>query len=158
VAAEAGIDDELLLIFGLGKLEQQDLGGQVVDVGQSKADQALLELMGDDLGSRLVPQPGQVVIGGTTYLDVQRGESLLHTGMPEDVCKPSKTDCRLVPQKSRGIIDSVSVRGTWGNSSTSGDRGAELPPVTTLGAASHVDLDSVSVKERAGQSQLKCNY
>lgn len=49
MAAKAGIYDDLLLVLGLGKLEEQDLRGQVVDVGYSKAHQALLELMGNDL-------------------------------------------------------------------------------------------------------------
>lgn len=71
-------------------------------------------------------QLGVLCFGVHSYLDVQRGESLLHAGMLEAAWRYGKTKRRLVPQKSRGIIDSVSVRGTWGSSTTSGDRGAEL--------------------------------
>lgn len=49
MAAKASINDELLLIIGLRELEEKDLGGEVVDVGQSQSYQMLLELMGDDL-------------------------------------------------------------------------------------------------------------
>lgn len=61
MASEARIDDKLLLVIGLGKLEEQDLGGEVVDVGQPQGSQALLELVGDDF-------------------DVNGGETLLHDG------------------------------------------------------------------------------
>lgn len=49
MAAEAGVDEELLLVVGLGELEQQDLGGEVVDVGEPERHQGLVKLMGDDL-------------------------------------------------------------------------------------------------------------
>lgn len=51
MASEAGVYDELLLVVGLGELEKQDLGGEVVDVGQAKGHQALVELVCDDLHS-----------------------------------------------------------------------------------------------------------
>jgi hypothetical protein len=49
VAAEARVDKELLLDIGLRELEQQDAGGEVVDVSESEGDQALVELVCDDL-------------------------------------------------------------------------------------------------------------
>lgn len=33
MAAEARFDQELLLVVGLGEFEEQNLGGEVVDVG-----------------------------------------------------------------------------------------------------------------------------
>lgn len=49
MAAEASVDDELLFDIRLGELEEQDAGGQVVDVSESERDQALVELVRDDL-------------------------------------------------------------------------------------------------------------
>jgi hypothetical protein len=49
MASKSGIDQQLLLVVGFCKLEEQDFGGQVKDIGQSQSHQALLELMGDDL-------------------------------------------------------------------------------------------------------------
>lgn len=49
MASKAGVYDELLLVAGFGELEEQDLGGEVVYVGDSKADQGLLELVSYDL-------------------------------------------------------------------------------------------------------------
>jgi hypothetical protein len=34
VAAEAGFDQDLLLVVGLGKFQQEDLGVEVIDVGE----------------------------------------------------------------------------------------------------------------------------
>jgi hypothetical protein len=50
VASEAGVDDELLLDIGLGELEEQDAGGELVDVGEAESQDFLGELMGDCLG------------------------------------------------------------------------------------------------------------
>ena len=50
MAAEARLDQELLLVVGLGEFEEQDLGGEVVDVGQPQRDQASRQLVRDDLG------------------------------------------------------------------------------------------------------------
>lgn len=49
MATEASIDDELLLIVGFCELEEQNFGGEVVDVGDPESTQALLELVGNDL-------------------------------------------------------------------------------------------------------------
>jgi hypothetical protein len=46
---KARINDDLLLVPGLGKLEQKNLGGQIVDVGQAEGGNGLVELVGDDL-------------------------------------------------------------------------------------------------------------
>jgi hypothetical protein len=50
VAAETRVDNQLLLVVRLRELEQQDLGGEVVDICEPQADEALGELVGDDLG------------------------------------------------------------------------------------------------------------
>ncbi len=50
VAAEARLDEDLLLAVGLCELEEEDLGVEVVDVGQAQRDEGLGELVGDDLG------------------------------------------------------------------------------------------------------------
>ena len=50
VAAEAGFDQELLLVVGFGEFEEQDLGREVVDVGLPQRDQAGRQLVRDDLG------------------------------------------------------------------------------------------------------------
>lgn len=50
MTAEARLDQELLLVVGLGELEEQDLGGEVVDVGKPQRDQASRQLVRDDLG------------------------------------------------------------------------------------------------------------
>lgn len=52
MGAKSGIDDKLLLIVGLCEFEEQDLGGEVVDVGDAEGSQALLELVRDDLRPR----------------------------------------------------------------------------------------------------------
>jgi len=49
VAAKAGIDDELFLAIGFRELEEHNLGGKVVDVGESQRHEALGELMRDGL-------------------------------------------------------------------------------------------------------------
>lgn len=64
MAAEAIVDEQLLLVFRFSKLEQQDLGGEVVDVGQSQGHQALVKLVCDDLARvsdspRQRPMPGE---------------------------------------------------------------------------------------------------
>jgi hypothetical protein len=89
VAAKAGIDEELLLVVGLGELEQQDLRGEVVDICQSKAHQALLKLVSNDLfflvsavrtgaceKRRSHGESRQLQV--LTHLDIQRRKSLLH--------------------------------------------------------------------------------
>ena len=63
MAAEASVDDELLLVVGLGELKQEDLGREVVDVGDSQGGQALLELMGNDL-RELVSRASTSLISG----------------------------------------------------------------------------------------------
>lgn len=45
---ETGVDNELLLVIGFGELNEEDLGGQVVDVGDAQGHQAR-ELVCDDL-------------------------------------------------------------------------------------------------------------
>lgn len=49
VAAEAIVDQQLLLVIGFGEFEEQDLGGEVIDVRESQSHQARLELMRNDL-------------------------------------------------------------------------------------------------------------
>lgn len=59
MAAEAGVDDQLLLVIRLRELEEEDLGREVVDVGESQSHQALLELVCDDLLAtvrRMIPR------------------------------------------------------------------------------------------------------
>jgi hypothetical protein len=58
VTAEAGVDDQLLLVIRLRELEEKDLGREIVDVGESQSHQALLELVCNDLWAtvrRMVP-------------------------------------------------------------------------------------------------------
>jgi len=49
VASKTRVDDEVLLFILLGKLEEEDLGREVVDIGQPKVDDARRKLVGDDL-------------------------------------------------------------------------------------------------------------
>ena len=48
MAAEAGVDYQLLSMIGFGELEQKDTGGEIVDVGQSQACQGVGELVRND--------------------------------------------------------------------------------------------------------------
>lgn len=52
MAPETGVDHEMLLLILLGKLEQKNLGREIIDIGQPKADDAGGELVGDDLKDR----------------------------------------------------------------------------------------------------------
>ena len=52
MAAEARVDDQLLLVVGLCELEEEDARREVVDVGDAEAEEALVELVGDDLEAR----------------------------------------------------------------------------------------------------------
>lgn len=54
VAPEPGVYDELLLDVGLGELEEQDAGRELVDVGDAERDDALGELVRDCLAGELV--------------------------------------------------------------------------------------------------------
>lgn len=89
--AEAGVDDQLLFLAGDGELEQELLGGDVVDIGKSEADQSLRQLVGDGLDegghTSISIMYAEDLMGGATqlclpetYLDVQRREPLLHAG------------------------------------------------------------------------------
>lgn len=49
MGAEAGIDDELFAVLGFGELEEEDAGGEVVDIGEAEGDELGGELVGDDL-------------------------------------------------------------------------------------------------------------
>ena len=49
MAAETRVYNELLLVVRFGKLEEENLGREVVNVGKSQSLKALVELMGDDL-------------------------------------------------------------------------------------------------------------
>lgn len=37
--AETGVDDELFAVLGFGELEEEDAGGEVVDVGEAEGDE-----------------------------------------------------------------------------------------------------------------------
>lgn len=52
VASEARFDDELLLVVGLGELEEEDLGGEVIDIGDTQRHQGVVELVRNDLQRR----------------------------------------------------------------------------------------------------------
>ena len=62
MAAEAGFDQKLLPVVGFGELEEEDLGVEVVDIGQAQRHQSFRELVGDDP-------------------NIEGGESLLHLGL-----------------------------------------------------------------------------
>jgi hypothetical protein len=49
VRAETGVDDELLAALGFGEFEEEDAGGEVVDVGEAEGNEGGGELVGDDL-------------------------------------------------------------------------------------------------------------
>jgi hypothetical protein len=49
VAAEARLDENLLPIIGLGKLEKKDFGVEIVDVCQAQRDKRFGKLVCDDL-------------------------------------------------------------------------------------------------------------
>ncbi len=53
VAAESGVYEELLLAVRLGKLEEEDLGAEIVDVGHAQGDQRLGDLVDDNLGTQV---------------------------------------------------------------------------------------------------------
>jgi len=61
MASETRVDEELFAMVWFGELEEEDAGGEVVDVGQSQRDEAGGEFVGDDL-------------------DVEGGEALFHAG------------------------------------------------------------------------------
>lgn len=52
--AETGVDDELLAALGFGEFEEEDAGGEVVDVGEAEGDEGGGELVGDDLDGRVL--------------------------------------------------------------------------------------------------------
>ena len=54
VRAETGVDDELFAALGFGELEEEDAGGEVVDVGEAEGDELRRELVGDDLEGYVV--------------------------------------------------------------------------------------------------------
>lgn len=65
MASKARVDNELLLAGGLGELEEQDLRGQVVDVGHTQSHQALVEFVSDDLrGVRVSERAGTCTMPG----------------------------------------------------------------------------------------------
>ena len=49
MATESNIEDHLFLIIGLGELEEQDPRRQIINIGETQSQQALMELVGDDL-------------------------------------------------------------------------------------------------------------
>lgn len=46
---ESRVDYDLLLVFGLRKLDQEDLGGEVVDIRDSESDQGGGQLVSNNL-------------------------------------------------------------------------------------------------------------
>ena len=58
MAAEAGVNHQLLLVGRLVELEQEDAGGEVIDVGDAEGGEGGVELVGDDL-DRVVSQSVQ---------------------------------------------------------------------------------------------------
>jgi hypothetical protein len=49
MASEAGVYDNLLFAFGLCEFDQEDFGGEVVDVGNAKGNESIGQLMCYDL-------------------------------------------------------------------------------------------------------------
>jgi hypothetical protein len=49
VRAETGVDDELFAALGFGEFEEEDAGGEVVDIGEAEGDEGCGEFVGDDL-------------------------------------------------------------------------------------------------------------
>jgi hypothetical protein len=39
VGAETGVDHELLAVFRFGEFEEEDAGGEVVDIGEAEGDE-----------------------------------------------------------------------------------------------------------------------
>lgn len=76
MAAEARVDEELLLDIGLRELEQQDAGGEVVDVSESEGDQALVELVCDDLAAVRGPNCAAAELGAVRLTLTSRDENL----------------------------------------------------------------------------------
>jgi hypothetical protein len=76
VTSKPRVNDYLLFVFRPRELDEEDFRGKVVDVRDSKSHERIRQLVGDDL----VPVNFQLKIDreGKVYLDVERGESLLH--------------------------------------------------------------------------------
>ena len=49
MASETRVNDDLLFMFGLRKLDQEYFRGEVVDIGDSKGEEGIRELVGNDL-------------------------------------------------------------------------------------------------------------
>lgn len=49
MTAKAGLDDQLLAMIGFGELDEEDAGGEVVDIGYAERDETVGELVGNDL-------------------------------------------------------------------------------------------------------------
>lgn len=49
VASESRIDDYLLLMLWLGELDQEDLGGEIVDIRDAESEQSCGQLVCNDL-------------------------------------------------------------------------------------------------------------
>lgn len=50
MASEARVNDNLFLMFRFREFNQEDLRGEVVDIGDAEGDEGNGELVGDDLG------------------------------------------------------------------------------------------------------------
>jgi hypothetical protein len=62
-------------VIRLCEFDEENLGGEIIDVGHAQGDKSVGELMRDDL-NRLAVWQVCGILGG--YLDVQGRESLLH--------------------------------------------------------------------------------
>jgi hypothetical protein len=76
VTSKSRVNDYLLFVFRPRELDEEDFRGKVVDVRDSKSHECIRQLVGDDLA----PVNCQLKIDREekVYLDVERGESLLH--------------------------------------------------------------------------------
>lgn len=54
MAAKSIVDEKLLFVIRFGEFQEQDLGGEVVDIRESQSHQACLELMRNDLIKEVV--------------------------------------------------------------------------------------------------------
>lgn len=67
MASKARIYDNLLLMIRFCEFEKEDLGREVVDIGDSEGNEGIRELVGDDLSS-LVDRSNEAETD--TYLDI----------------------------------------------------------------------------------------
>lgn len=74
MTSEPRINHNLLLVFGLRKLDEEDLRREVVNVRYSESHERICKLVGDDL------------VSISNILNIHRGQRLTLTSKEENLC------------------------------------------------------------------------